>query len=401
MTQRLSWLAEELAFLEGEHLLRSRRCVTPQADGWCEVDGTRLRNFAGNDYLNLAHDLRLVEAARTAGSLAGTGSGASALVTGRTDEHVRLEQRIARFERQAAAILFPTGYAANVGTVCALAGEGDVILSDRLNHASLVDACRLSRARVVVYEHVDVDDLAGHLRRSIGSRRRLIVSDSLFSMDGDAAPLPQLCDLAAEHAAMLLIDEAHATGVLGHDGRGLAEHWGMEDRVDVRVGTLSKALGALGGFVAGSTDLIDWLWNKARTQIFSTALPPATCAAARAALDIVECEPWRREHVRELAKRLRARLESSRLPLVPGGVGPILPVVLQDPLRAVSAAAELEQLGFLVAAIRPPSVPPNTSRLRITVTAAHSAEDVDRLATALASVLSGDAAARAEAVSLR
>lgn len=391
MTHRLDWLPAELAGLAQSSLLRRRRCVKPLDDAWCEVDGRRLRNFAGNDYLNLAHDRRLIEAAARAAAAAGTGAGASALISGRTDWHAKLEQRLARFENQAAAILFPSGFAANVGTVSAFAGEGDVIFSDQLNHASLVDGCRLSRARVYVYEHLDFDGLATGLSDAAGFRRRLIVTDSLFSMDGDAAPLPQLCDLAERHDAVLIVDEAHATGLFGSSGRGLAESMQVEDRVDVCIGTLSKALGSIGGFVTGPQALVDWLWNKSRTQTFSTALPPSACAAAACALDLIEAEPWRREHVLELAGRMRGHLQSAGLPLVPGGIGPILPVVLHDPQRALDAAAELESRGFLVAAIRPPSVPAGASRLRITVNCAHSAEDVDRLAGALCDVLSSHA----------
>ncbi len=388
MTERLDWLRQELAGLDHTDLLRARRRFTSLADAWCGVDNRRLRNFAGNDYLNLAHDRRLVEAAQLAAEAAGTGSGASALVTGRTDRHAELEQRLAQFEHQAAAILFPSGYAANVGTISAFAAAGDVIFSDRLNHASLVDGCRLSGARIHVYEHLDLEDLSDALCKAGDFRRRLIVTDSVFSMDGDAAPLNRLCDLAEQHDALLIVDEAHATGLFGENGRGLAEALGVEDRVDVRIGTLSKALGSLGGFVSGSQVLVDWLWNKARTQTFSTALPPPACAAASAALDIVEAEPWRREHVLELAGRLRGHLESAGLPLVPHGVGPILPVVLNDSRTVITAADELEQRGYLVAAIRPPSVPDGSARLRITINCAHSAEDIDRLAETLCDVLS-------------
>jgi len=321
----------------------------------------------------------------------GTGAGASALITGRTNWHAELEERLAQFESQQAAILFPTGFAANVGSIGAFVELGDTVFSDRLNHASLVDGCRLSGAQVRIYEHLDLEDLETGLKGAATCRRRLIVTDSLFSMDGDAAPLSELCDLAERYDSLLLIDEAHATGLFGQHGRGLAESMQVEDRIDVRVGTLSKALGSLGGFVSGPHTLIDWLWNKARTQTFSTALPPSACAAAAAALDIIEREPWRRDHVHELAGRLRGQLQASGVPLVPQGVGPIFPIVLSDPRSALAAAAELECSGFLVAAIRPPSVPQGTSRLRITLNCAHSAEDVDRLAELLAEILSGAA----------
>src|SRR5262249_9081406 len=214
-------------------------------------------------------------------------------------------------------------------------------------------------------------------------RRRLIVTDSVFSMDGHLAPLPQLCDLAERFGALLIIDEAHGTGVFGAHGRGVAEFLGVEDRISVRVGTLSKAVGALGGFVTGPQSLIDWLWNRARTQIYSTALPPLVCAAAAAAIDIIEAEPQRRQHLLQRAGEFRQQLREARIATTENSVGPIIPIVLQTPDRAMQVATQLERQGFLVAAIRPPTVPPGTSRLRISLSAGHSSADVGRLAEAL------------------
>ncbi len=387
MPDSMGWLNDELEDLHGLQLFRERRRVVPLGNGWCEVDGRRLRCFASNDYLNLAGDERLKAAAREAIGKAGVGARASALVVGRTDWHARLEERLASFERQEAAVLFPTGYAANVGTVSALVERGDVVFSDRMNHASLIDGCRLSRAEVCIYPHSDVDTLAAQLQTSSGFRRRLIVSDSLFSMDGDVARLPELCDLADRYDAMLLIDEAHATGVLGESGRGVAEWLKLEDRGIVRVGTLSKAAGALGGFVTGDRSLIDWIWNRARTQVFSTALPPSVCAAACVAFDIIESEPWRRERLAMLSELLRSRLRELGLSMPPASVGPIMAVVLNDAGAALSAAGQLEERGMLVPAIRPPTVPEGTSRLRITLSCAHAEDDVERLSGALADVL--------------
>ncbi len=377
------WLPGELASLHAQGLIRKRRRVTPLPDGWCEIDGRRLRNFSSNDYLNLAHDRRVIEAAKTALDRAGAGSGASALVTGRTDWHVRLEERLAEFEGQEAAVLFPTGYAANLGTIATLVGPGDVVFCDRLNHASLIDGCRLSGAELRVYRHDNLETLRRELSKAADSRRRLIVTDSLFSMDGDAAPLPELCDLAERHDAALSIDEAHATGIFGRLGRGVAEHLQVEDRVAVRIGTLSKAIGALGGFVAGPQTLIDWLWNRARTQMFSTAPMPAACAAAFAAVEIISRETWRREQLLARADQLRRLVQSAGLRTTPNCVGPIIPIILNEPRQAVQAAARLEEQGLLVAAIRPPTVPQGTSRLRITLSCAHSQEDVQQLAGAL------------------
>ena len=384
MKSRWSWMREELARLQTEGLRRRRGKAASLAGGWCQVNGRRLRNFASNDYLDLAHDPRVVGAAQEALGSAGLGATASALVTGRSEWHVRLEERLADFENQEAALLFPTGYAANVGTISAVAGPEDVIFCDRLNHASLVDGCRLSRARLRIYRHERLERLERELAKSTGFRRRYIVTDSLFSMDGVAAPLGPLCDLAERYEALLLIDEAHATGVFGPNGRGLAEQLGVEDRVAIRVGTMSKAIGALGGFVAGQEVLIDWLWNRARTQMFSTALPAAVCAAACAALEVIEQEPERRERLRSLWERLRHGIRQAGLRTPASGIGPIIPVILDDPDKAVAAAERVQQAGFLVAAIRPPTVPAGTSRLRISVTCAHSQQEIDRLIAALA-----------------
>lgn len=383
----LDWITAELNRLSREGLLRKTRCVRPLGEGWCEVEGRRLRNFASNDYLGLAGDPRLHEAATAALSECGSGARASALVCGRTEWHQRLEQRLTTFEGTEAALLFPTGYAANVGTIAALVGHGDVVLCDRLNHASLVDGCQLSGARLRVYPHGDIETVERELVKAADARRKLIVTDSLFSMDGDAAPLKELWDAAARHGAMLLVDEAHATGVFGTTGRGLTEESGLEGRPIIKVGTLSKALGSQGGFVAGPRALIDWLFTTARTQMFSTALAPAACAAACAALDVVEREPLRRQRLLSEAERLRRRLTSSGLQIPTGTVGPIIPVLLGDPEQTLAAARALEERGHLVAAIRPPTVPRGTSRLRISLTVQHTPADVDALAADMIDVL--------------
>lgn len=387
MPEQLPWLAEQLGGLQDQGLLRDRRQVTPLPDGWCELDGKRLRNFGTNDYLNLAHDAQLVGVAQSALAEAGVGSRASALVVGRTGWHAHLEEQIARFEKTQAAILFPSGYAANLGTLAALADPGDVIFADRFNHASLVDGARLSGARLRVYRHDNLPKLESELDKAGSARRRVIVTDSLFSMDGDLAPLPELCDLADRYDATLVVDEAHASGVFGEQGRGVGEHWGVEERIPVRIGTLSKALGTLGGFVAGSQQLIDWLWNRARTQVFSTALPPALCAAACAALEIVEQEPQRRTDLFGTSAHFRDCLRSEKIEFHPTSVGPIVPIILDTPGRAVEASRQLQERGFLVPAIRPPTVPRRTSRLRISLSCAHTREDVEQLASALAETL--------------
>jgi 8-amino-7-oxononanoate synthase len=385
----LDWIPAELDQLGAQGLLRKRRTVQPLPGGACLVNGQRLKNFAANDYLDLARDPRVIAAARRALDESGAGAGASALVCGRTPWHEALEERLARFEEQPAALLFPSGYAANVGTICALVQANDVVFSDRLNHASLVDGCRLSGAKIRIYRHDELDTLERALGNETGPGRRLIVTDGVFSMDGDLAPLPDLCDLAEREGAMLLVDEAHGTGVFGAGGRGAAEQLGAEARVTVRVGTLSKGIGSLGGFVVGSEPLINWLWNRARTQIFSTALPPSACAAAIAALEIIEAEPERRRHLLATAAGFRGALAEAGVATPADSIGPIVPVVLQSPERAVEIADRLRQRGFLVGAIRPPSVPPGTSRLRISLSSAHTREEVCDLARVLGELLAG------------
>lgn len=379
----LSWIAEALQDLKSQGLLRRRRVTQVLPEGWCEVDGRRVLDCASNDYLNLAGDSRVISAAVEALRSTSIGARASPLVCGRSPWHEQLEQRIARFEAQSDALLFPTGMAANVGTIAALCGAEDLILCDRANHASLIDGCRLSQAKFRVYRHDDLLALEHELKKDSGVRRRWIITDSVFSMDGDVAPLQQLCDIAERCGAELIVDEAHGTGVLGENGRGACEALGVEHRVAVRIGTLSKAVGAQGGFVAGPADLIDYLWNRARSQVYSTALSPAVCAAATAALDIIVAEPWRRTRLEAASEFFRTQLRIAGVETVFSSTGPIVPVILRDPNAAVELAAQLEQRGFLVGSIRPPTVPRDTSRLRIVVTTAHQDEDLARLATSI------------------
>lgn len=379
----LHWLTAELDSLQEQNLARSKRAVQPLSAGRCQVDGRDCINFATNDYLDLSGDPRLAEAATQAIAECGVGSRGSALLTGQTRWHQQLEERLAHFEQTQAALLFPTGYAANLGVIAALTGPDDVVLGDRLNHASLIDGCRLSGARLRVFPHADVERLDRELHKHRSTRRRLVVTDSLFSMDGDLAPLPELCDVAESHGAILLVDEAHATGVLGESGRGAAEHYDVKDRIDIRIGTLSKSVGSQGGFVVGSRVLIDWLTSRARTQVFSTALSPACCAAACAALDIIEHASDRRSQLQQLSRQLRDELTGIGLPVSTRESTPIVPVVIGDAGAALNLSKKLERSGFVVPAIRPPSVPYRTSRLRISLSAAHTRQDIRALVSAL------------------
>ena len=386
MSDYLGWIADELRSLEADGLRRRRREVIPLPGGQCLVDGHSVWDFASNDYLGLANDPRVVAAAQAALRTHGVGSKASPLVSGRTDLHANLERMLAEFEGAEAAIVFPTGMAANVGTLSALAGAEDVVFSDRLNHASLIDGCRGSGARVRIYRHDDLEGLNTSLARETG-RRKYIVTDSVFSMDGDLAPLPELCELGERHQAAVIVDEAHGTGVFGERGRGVAEHHGVEARVAIRIGTLSKAIGTIGGFVTGDQSLIDYLWNKARTQIYSTALPPAICAAAIAAIEIIRTEPERRAYLHVLSVSFRERLRQFGIGTYPGSIGPIVPIVMHQPEAAVRVAEMLLQSGFFVGAIRPPTVPRGTSRLRISLHHGISTEVADELARQIASAV--------------
>jgi 8-amino-7-oxononanoate synthase len=386
MPTPLDWIDDALGDLDRRDLRRSRvERQARQSDGRIEIEGQWLVNFGSNDYLGLAADPSVIAAMHEALDAEGWGAAASPLVTGRTSLHATLERELAAFEGTQAALLFPTGYAANVGTITALVGKGDAIFSDELNHASIIDGCRLSGAQVWKYRHRDSDHVRVLLSHLGSCRRRLIVTDSVFSMHGDLADLPALVDLASEHRAMLLVDEAHATGVFGADGRGLSEQMGVEREVAIRVGTLSKALGSVGGFVAGSQRLIEWLVNRARTYIFSTAMPAAASAAARAALSIVRDEPKRRQRLLESAASLRARLMELAL-ISPAPPSQIISMVLGEPDRALRVAGDMRRRGFFVPAIRPPSVPEGQSLLRISVTASHTEQQIDDLVAALAEV---------------
>ena len=384
-----AWLTDGLEHLQQRHLTRPRRLVEPLGNGRSRIDGRDLIDFSTNDYLGLARDSRLADAA--AGAPAG--AGASPLVSGRSPQYCQLERDVAAFENTPAALLFPSGFAANLGTVAALVTRDDVIFSDRDNHASLIDGCRLSGARVQIYQRARLDALADQLAQAASAPRRLIVTDGLFSMDGLLAPLDALCDLADTHDAMVLVDEAHATGTLGASGRGTSELLDVEERVTLRIGTLSKAVGAAGGFAVGTTAFIDHLWHHARPQVFSTALPPATCAAASAGLQLIIDAPQRRVHLAELGDSFRSHLSRLGLP-VPPGPGPIIPVLLSEASAAVETSAALSKLGFFVPAIRPPTVPQGTARLRVSLSALHSQQDIDRLADAISSVIPMEARPR-------
>ncbi len=369
--------ARALDALEARGLGRRLRSQATAALPAVERDGRRLVNLASNNYLGLAADPRLVAAAHAGLDAWGVGAGASRLVTGDFEIHRDLEAALADLKGAEAALAFTSGYAANVGVLTALAGPRDRIFADALNHASLIDGCRQSRAVVQRYEHKDADHLEELLRGAPARGQRFIVTDSVFSMDGDLAPLPELATLAERWGAALVVDDAHGTGVLGPEGRGAVHHFGIEGRVPVQIGTLSKALGAQGGFVAGSRVLVDLVLHRARSFVYSTAIAPVLAAAALAGVGLARAEGWRREKQRSHLARLRGGLREIGFTVVGEDVAPLLAVIVGSPDATLRLSAELEESGVLAPAIRPPTVPSGTSRLRLAPMATHSGEQIE------------------------
>jgi 8-amino-7-oxononanoate synthase len=381
-----SALKSALAEIDRQHLRRTRRTVEafPVPDSRAEVvvNGKRLVDFCSNDYLGLARHPAIATAMGECAAQAGCGTGAAHLVTGHGTEHQRLEEELAEFTGRERALLFSTGYMANLAAVSTLADRGEVVALDRLNHASLIDGTLLSGARFSRYAHGDAADAERVLKEHQGTAT-VLATDGVFSMDGDFARLPTLARIARAYKAWLIVDDAHGLGVLGATGRGVLEHFelGTSD-VPVLVGTLGKAFGSFGAFVAGSAELIELLMQRARTYIYTTALPQPVAAATRKALEIIQRESWRRERVLALAARFRAAARQLDLHLASSDT-PIQPVILGAAAAAVRAQNVLLESGFLVVAIRPPTVPAGTARLRITFSAAHTEAQVDALVEAL------------------
>ncbi len=366
---------------------RSRRVLESAQGARLRVDGREMLQFCSNDYLGLANHPKLVAAMQGAVAEMGVGGGASHLVCGHSALHHQLEERLAKITGRERALLFSTGYMANLGTVTALLGKGDHILEDRLNHASLLDAGLLSGARFQRFQHNDMADLERRLQKLPVEGNRLIVVDAVFSMDGDMAPLAELAALAQKYDAWLMADDAHGFGVLGESGAGSAEFFGLDQQqLPVLMGTLGKGLGSFGAFVAGSDELIETLIQFARPYIYTTAMPPAVAAATIAGCDLLADESWRRGHLQDLIAYFRQRAESLNLPLMPSPTA-IQPLLIGDEQTAMAISAQLEARGILVSAIRPPTVPVGSSRLRITLSASHSQADVDELLTVLSDVL--------------
>jgi 8-amino-7-oxononanoate synthase len=378
----LEWLPGALADLADRDLLRVLTYCQGAPDPEVRIDGVPHLLLASNNYLGLANDPAVVAGARAALEAYGAGAGASRLVTGSLDLHRALEERIAALKGCQDALVFPTGFQANVGTIPALVGRGDVVFSDELNHASLIDGCRLSGAEVVRYPHADAGALEAAVRGAAG-RRRLIVTDTVFSMDGDLAPLPAIVEVAERHGCMLMVDEAHATGVLGPSGAGAIEHFGLGGRVPIVMGTLSKALGSQGGYVAGDRDLCDYLRTRDRGFVFTTALAPAAAGAALAALDIVRDEPQRRARLHALVARLVEGARALGYTVLPTDSA-VVGVLIGEAATALAVGASLRSARVWAPAIRPPSVPVGTARMRLTVMATHEDRHIDWALGALA-----------------
>jgi 8-amino-7-oxononanoate synthase len=368
-----------------EDLYRSRRIAESAQQPEMRIDGRSLLAFCSNDYLGLANHPDVVSAMQQGVADYGAGSGAAHLITGHTVVHHALEEELAEFTGRPRALLFSTGYMANLGLVSALLGRGDRIYEDRLNHASLLDAGLLSRARMLRYPHADAGALDRQLAEG-GSGRRLIVTDGVFSMDGDLAPLPELVRLAQAHDAWLMVDDAHGLGVLGAEGRGCLDHFGLAmAQAPVLMGTLGKAFGTFGAFVAGSETLIETLIQQARSYVYTTAPPPAVAAATRVSLRIARQESWRRERLCQLVTRFREGAEALGLPLMDSPT-PIQPILAGSAEQALAWSRQLEAQGILVSAIRPPTVPAGSARLRVTFSANHTDRHLERLLAALATL---------------
>lgn len=376
-------IGADLDYIRGAGLFRKRRVIKSPQGAVVTVDNQRLVNFCSNDYLGFANDDRLIRALQQAAETYGVGSGASQLVCGRSSMHAELETELARITGRDRAVVFSSGYLANLSLAMTLCpGRTDLIVADRLSHASMIDAARLSPAVFKRYRHADPVSLKQQLNKW-GQKRKLVLTDSVFSMDGDVAPLPDIVKVCRQARACLVVDDAHGFGVLGKSGRGALEYFdlGQED-VPLLMATFGKALGVFGAFIAGQTQLIELLIQRARTYIYTTALPPALAATALMSLRLLDDEPWRREHLQSLIKRFQEGAVQLGLPVLPSST-PIQPLMVGSASAAVKLSDKLFRQGFFISAIRPPSVPNNTARLRITLSAAHTEEQIDHLLDAL------------------
>lgn len=382
---KTAYLADNIAELKEQGLYNNIRTIESAMDGHVVIDGKRVLNFCANNYLGLANHPRLKEAAKKAIDEYGIGPGAVRTIAGTMSLHDELEKRLAEFKKAEAVVTLQSGFTANLATIPALVGRGDVIFSDRLNHASIIDGCRLSRAKIVAYEHNSPDDLRRKIEETTEYNRRLIITDGVFSMDGDIAPLPDLYEVANEHGIMLMVDDAHGEGVLGNGGRGIVDHFGLHGKVDVEVGTMSKAFGVMGGIVAGKQVIIDWIKQRGRPFLFSSALTVPDVAACLEAVDMLENSD-------ELVKRLWSNAELLKTEMQKMGFNtgetqtPIIPVILGEASVAQEFSKRLMAEGVFAMAIGFPTVPQGTARIRVMNTAAHTQADLEEALAAFETV---------------
>lgn len=379
----MDYLNKELEYLKKQGLYRKLKVIKSTTGRKVNILQKEFINFASNDYLGLTQHPKVKEAAKRAIEKYGTGSTASRLLAGSFDIHQQLEKKIAEFKGTQSALVFSSGYAANLGIISSILNKDDVIIIDKLNHASIIDGCRLSKAKLQVYPHNDMFTLERILIKSKHYRKRLIITETIFSMDGDLALLPEIVNLAKKHNALIMIDEAHATGVLGKNGRGAVEYFGLGcTDIDIQMGTFSKALGSMGGFVSGDKCLIEYLKNKARSFIYSTSLAPAVIAASLSAIEVIQTEPSLREKLLENTTYLRAKLNELGYDTMKSQTQ-IIPILVGDSKQTVKISGSLYEKGLFIPGIRPPTVPKNKARLRINLMAIHSKQDLDLVIEAL------------------
>ncbi|OGX08290.1 MAG: 8-amino-7-oxononanoate synthase [Omnitrophica WOR_2 bacterium GWA2_47_8] len=380
-----SFLKQSLSDLDQKGLRRHLRSVEGAQRPRITIDGRSVLNFCSNNYLGLADDPRLKEAAIKAIQETGVGSGASRLVCGNMTAHERLERKLADFKKTEAALCFTSGYMANVGVISSLFEKGDIIFWDRLDHASIIDGILLSGAEHRRYPHNDMEALEKFLSEAVTFKKKCIITDTVFSMDGDIAPLPAIVKLAQKYNSWVMVDEAHAFGVLGHSGRGAVEHFQLEGQVDIQMGTFSKAIGSLGAYVAGSKSLIEFLINRARSFIYTTAMPASVAATSLKAIEIMESEPVLREKLWFNMTYMLNEIKKSGFDTLQTQT-PIIPILVKDPQKCVEFSKRLLEQGIFISAIRPPTVAPNTARLRLTVMATHTKEDLDHTLNCLRTI---------------
>ena len=381
----MKYISDELRKIKESGLYRELNIVEGAQGTHLKIKGKTCLSFCSNNYLGLANNPLVIKAVEDAVAKYGWGAGASRLVSGNMRMHEALEGEISRFKEKEASIVFPTGYMANIGTISSLVSKGDLIICDKLNHASIIDGCRLSGAEFRVYPHCEMEKLENILKKSTKYSRKLIVTDTVFSMDGDIAPLPDIVRIAHKYKAMVMVDEAHGTGVFGKRGGGVVEHFNLSKKIDIVMGTLSKAVGSLGGYVSGDEDLINFLRNKARPFMYTTALPPAVCAASIAGIKLIQKNPLLRKSLWNNVRYLKKELDLLNFNLIPSE-SPIIPILIGDAKKAVDVSKLLYKKGILIPAIRPPTVPTRSSRLRMTVMSTHTRKDLERLLEVLSDV---------------